>query len=83
MPRCFNFYICDRSKLCLYHREWTRGKAAQTNDDEFKSLYGLFFQMKLFTSVIDPTKDEKPAYMSPQRIGEGTSFKYGPRTNLL
>ena len=81
--RAFSVYICDRSKVCLYHRDWSgtpKDEAAQHND--FITLYGLFFQMKLFATAADPTKAVgsqegcKPDGMRPTPIGEGTGFRY-------
>jgi hypothetical protein len=81
--RAFSIYICDRSKHCLFHKDWTSSaldEAAAHN--RFITLYGLIFQMKLFTSAADPTKPIgttpgcKPDGMRPTAIGEGTGFRY-------
>lgn len=80
--RAFSLYICDRSKQCLFHKDWTptvQDEAAAHNN--FITLYGLFFQMKLFATAADPTKPTgdrdgcKPDGMRPVAIGEGTGFR--------
>lgn len=83
--RAYSLYICDRSKVCLFHRDWTESSADEaTKHNNFITLYGLFFQMKLFATAADPTKPIgtkpgcKPDGMRPMPIGEGTSFRHVP-----
>lgn len=84
MPQCYSVFICDRSKTCLFHRDWARTtQSTADKDNDFKSLYGFFFQMGLFTSAIDPTKASKPEYMTPLRIGQGTGFRCAARDAIL
>ena len=84
MSRAFSLYICDRSKVCLYHRDWiasSRDTSSTQSAHDFITTYGLCFQMKLFTTAADPTKpvgpndDEKADGMRPTPIGEGTAFR--------
>lgn len=84
MSRAFSLYICDRSKVCLYHRDWiasSRDTSLTQTAHDFITTYGLCFQMKLFTTAADPTKpvgshdDEKADGMRPTPIGEGTAFR--------
>ena len=85
--RAFSLYICDRSKQCLFHKDWTatvQDEAAAHNN--FITLYGLFFQMKLFATAADPTKPIgdregcKPDGMRPVASGEGTGFRCAAAT---
>lgn len=80
--RAYSLYICDRSKVCLFHRDWTSQAQQDTQAyNKFITLYGMVFQMKLFTAAADPTKpigDEpgsKPDGMRLLPIGQGTGFR--------
>lgn len=84
MAKAFSLYICDRSKECLYHRDWiasARETSATQRSHDFITTYGLCFQMKLFTTAADPTKAIgmsegcKADGMRPTPIGEGTEFR--------
>jgi hypothetical protein len=84
MTRAFSLYVCDRSKVCLYHRDWLssgRDVSSANSLHEFITTYGVCFQMKLFATAADPTKPIglKPGCkadgMRPTPIGEGTGFR--------
>jgi Sybindin-like family len=85
--RAYSVYICDRSKVCLFHRDWTASALDEGAEyNRFITMYGLFFQMKLFATAADPTKPVgnqagcKPDGMRPTPIGEGTGFRCSAAT---
>ena len=80
--RAFSLYVCDRSKTLLFHKDWTTNVRDETAaQNRFITLYGLFYQMKLFATAADPTKPTgtgdgcKTDGMRPTVIGEGTGFR--------
>ncbi|CAL8098641.1 unnamed protein product [Calicophoron daubneyi] len=56
----YNLYIFDANGSCVYYREWTRTKHADSlpSDDELKLLRGMLVGLKGFCSKISPLDDE-------------------------
>jgi hypothetical protein len=51
----YNLYIFNRGGDCIYYKEWNRTKhSGLSQEQEFKQLFGMITEMKLFVSKMSP-----------------------------
>lgn len=52
----YNFYIYDKQGECVFYKEWHRKIKPKRNDydGDQKLMFGLLFQLSLFTNQIAP-----------------------------
>lgn len=56
----FNFYVFNRSGVCLFHRDWNRKRMvlADSPDEDKKLVFGLLFSLKYFAQRVSPVDCE-------------------------
>src|SRR5689334_19418988 len=50
----YNFWIYNRSGICIYYEEWGRTVQPDNLEEEHKLMYGLIWSLKSFTLKASP-----------------------------
>jgi len=55
----YNFYIFNKSGICIYYEEWNRKLPARNLEEEQKLMYGFLWSLKSFVQKSSPNPEQE------------------------